>query len=118
MAYVEIETQGIRHDDPHLFDRPTVLLGVNAMHYPYLVVETVGPHDYVNISTGAPERGPETPIVRLVQVREIAVLLQYPDDTVVLWIWAGQHRSDYFRFTVGEFRAARTVRRANEGLPS
>ena len=32
-------------------------------------------------------------------------LLSYPDDTKVMAQWAGQWRSDFFQFTVGQFRA-------------
>jgi hypothetical protein len=31
-------------------------------------------------------------------------LLSYPDETQVMTQWAGQWRSDFFQFTVGQFR--------------
>lgn len=31
-------------------------------------------------------------------------LLEYPDDTKVMGQWRGEWRSDFFQFTVGQFR--------------
>lgn len=31
-------------------------------------------------------------------------LLQFPDNTPVLAQWRGEYRSDFFKFTVGQFR--------------
>ena len=32
-------------------------------------------------------------------------LLEYPNDTPVMGQWSGKWRSDFFRFTVGQYRA-------------
>lgn len=42
---------------------------------------------------------------RVEVVRRPALLLDLPDDTPVMGQWAGQHRSDFFQFTVGQFKA-------------
>lgn len=97
-----IITHGIRHDEPHLFERSEVLSGRDAMQRPYLVI--------VDASImGESWNSANSAVVT--QVRDIADLLEYPDAAVVLWTWPGKDRSDYFRFTVGEFRAAHTARR-------
>jgi hypothetical protein len=37
-------------------------------------------------------------------VDNAANLLAYPDETKVMAQWGGQYRSDFFQFTVGQFR--------------
>lgn len=85
-----IHTVGIRHgDEPRFWQKSPVLRNANAAHFPYIVMWEAGPGiDTVNVTT----------------VRNVVDLLQYPDDAMVLWQWQGAERSDFFRFTVGDFR--------------
>lgn len=43
--------------------------------------------------------------VRVEVVRRPVALLDLPDDTPVMGQWQGKHSSDFFQFTVGQFRA-------------
>lgn len=97
---MSIITHSIRHDDPHLFERSEVLSGRLAMDRPYLVMAEIPTAD--------------GPSFHITQVRDIVDLLEYPDVAIVLWQWPGTARSDFFRFTVGEFRAARDAKRLAE----
>src|SRR4051794_4860568 len=93
-----IQTHSIRHDEPQLFTKSAILGGARALHYPYLVVEI------------RPDGGdPAIPIAHITQVRDIPDLLAYADDAIILWLWSGRERSDFFRCTVGEFRANRDL---------
>lgn len=98
---MSIVTHSIRHDDPHLFERSHVLDGSEAMHSPYLVI--------FELPWGTESNEPVTSVS---QVRDIVDLLEYADSAIVLWQWPGKSRSDFFRFTVGEFRAARDAKHA------
>lgn len=48
-----------------------------------------------------------TPVGETIMVDQVfkgADLLPYPDETKVMVIWPGKWRSDFFQFTVGEYR--------------
>ena len=47
--------------------------------------------------------------------RQLQQLLDVPDETVVLTFWPGTTRTDFFRFTVAEFRQAWEASTAEEG---
>jgi len=47
-------------------------------------------------------------------VRHAGLLLHLPDETEVLCPWPGKTRTDVFRFTVGDFRAACAAREKAE----
>lgn len=99
-----IQTQSIRHDEPQLFTKSDILSGARAAFYPYLVIQDVQ----------AP--GGETS-TRITQVRDMPDLLAFPDDAVVLWLWNGRSRSDYFRCAVGDIRANRDLIAPSAILP-
>ena len=71
--------------------------------------------DYFELSGIREEKAlPHTPFlaflvegerVRVQIVASARALLCLPDDTPVMGQWTGNWRSDFFRFTVGEFRA-------------
>ena len=44
-------------------------------------------------------------VVTVTLVHNEAELLDYPDDTPCMSQWRGKYRSDFFKFTVGDFRA-------------
>jgi hypothetical protein len=46
----------------------------------------------------------EDGVVRVRIVKQPAEMLNHSDATPVMAIWPGKHRSDYFQFTVGEYR--------------
>jgi hypothetical protein len=70
--------------------------------------------DYFSLHVGKTGKLPHSPLL-VFQRSEAGVsveivlkpveLMGYPDDTPVMGIWPGQWRSDYFQFTVGEYRA-------------
>lgn len=103
-----IITHGIRHDDPHLWEKSKVLDGSEAMHHPYVVM--------VELTTPALVEGGLSSVdglnTSVAQVRGIVDLLEYPDHAIVLWQWPGKDRSDFFRFTIAEFKIKLAERRA------
>jgi hypothetical protein len=73
---------------PTKFFQQPGLLTTPQVHHPFLVLDPQGDTQLqVVVETYAPN------------------LLRYPDATMVLAIWPGKSRSDYFGFTVAEIRA-------------
>lgn len=99
-----IQTHSIRHGEAQLFARSDVLTGKSALHHPYLVLQQARVGD-----------GPEDFVTHITQVRDIVDLIALPDDTVVIWQWEGKQRSDFFTFTIAEFRAFRST--MGQGAP-
>lgn len=97
-----VSTKGIRHESADFWDLSGVLRNSEAAHYPFIVMRQTG--DDVEVTT----------------VKNVVDLLQHPDETAVLWQWRGQYRSDFFAFTVGQFREHWTAVRdaiRNESRP-
>lgn len=68
----------------------------NQPHHPFLVILA----------------DPQNRTVSIEIVRNSQALLSFPDDTPVMAQWPGQYRSDWFHFTVSDWRAH--VERAEE----
>lgn len=82
-----------------LFGDPTHIMERGApdlKHAPFLVVSV----------------SPEATVIRIEIIRNARALLDLSDDVGVLAQWPGEHRSDWFHFSVGDFRSY--VARAQE----
>lgn len=76
---------GVRHDITDLFEKTDILdTSITRNHTPFVAIH--GNTVFV--------------------VNKLSKLLRLPDETTVLWQWRGQHRSDYFTFTVEQIRTA------------
>lgn len=75
-----------RTDTQDFFEKSDMFDGGRLVHNPFLVFE---------------ERGED---IEIALVYSSYKLLDYPDDTKVMGQWPGKWRSDWFRFTVGEYK--------------
>lgn len=75
-----------RRDLENYFELSGIFECEKLSHTPFLVFRIV--EDTVHVRTADNAR----------------TLLGYPDDTQVMGQWPGKKRSDYFRFTVGQYR--------------
>ena len=75
-----------RTDVDQYFSNSGVLDAVQLTHTPFLVFELTGDTLHVRIVDSAKK------------------LLAFADETPVMGQWKGDHRSDYFQFTVGQYR--------------
>lgn len=99
MPKVNIITTG-RSDCTDLFIKSGIFESDKLPHTPFLVFRI-------------DEKNPD-PTVEVILVKSAADLLTWQDDTQVMVQWPGQWRSDFFHFTVGDYRK---FRNSNAGLP-
>jgi len=76
---------GVRHDLDDFFKMTDALTSEDRCHYPFIVLTPAG---HV-----------------VIERKGSGLATQYPPESNVLCQWPGKWRSDFFHFTVKEFRA-------------
>jgi hypothetical protein len=84
---------GIRHDGLDRFFAQSGVLDAESPHQPFLILFVRA--DGLVVVSAQPR---------------LELVLALPDETMLLRQWTGRARSDFFRFTVGDLRAALVAR--------